>query len=663
MLTNVCPVYQRVKASTDVEYVIKLTYAELYNEELKDLLSPTPNENLKIIEDPNLGPLIQNITEANFTSASDVKTLLEEGENRRHFGVTNMNAHSSRSHVIVRLNIESRKIIGKTTNALRQSWGKDRPSCVSTLNLVDLAGSERANKAGTTGQSLKEGSFINKSLLTLGTVISNLSEGKLQHIPYRNSKLTRLLATALGGNAKTCVITCISPASGNVAESLNTLRFAARAKRIVNHVHKNEIMDMKSLTNKLALQMAEIEQLRGQLDISRQLGYSPDDEMNGETLRDKALYASKNLRAVRFMMNNGAAIINGLREKGMIQLARKVPSDIRDIVTGVRDAEEILENYSNIINTYLPKNRKLFSKLNDVMMQNEGEAIVSAHEGNNATSDDEGSGEDEDIFDSLENGGEAAREQMSIVSFYAEDIRSGAFRFIQKLKGDLSESINRERNLRKAFDDAQSNLVEQFEIIRNLRLVEAGLSKQVEDLKSQWKSDVNANSHHVQQLTARIGDLEMALTDRDTNILVRQHEIQNKDIEGEKLKIQVEQLTKDLSGAIASKKAFEDEAARQRNDLRMQMDRLRNNMHEMLLQGGEENKIIENHNAQLQKELDIAKDEINVLTQTKERLELEVSQLRTQINNAQEDLKSHDQIIVTLRDEVRLTLFKCNLSK
>jgi hypothetical protein len=252
-------VHHRIRTSADMEYVIRLTYAELYNEDLRDLLSPTPNENLKIIEDPNLGPMIQGITEASFTSAADIKNLLDEGENRRHFGVTNMNAHSSRSHVIVRLCIESRRVPTKPANALRQSWGKDRPNCISTLNLVDLAGSERAGKAGTSGQALKEGSFINKSLLTLGTVISNLSEGKLQHIPYRNSKLTRLLATALGGNAKTCVITCISPASGNLGESLNTLRFASRAKRIINHVQKNEIMDMKTLTNKLALQLTEIE--------------------------------------------------------------------------------------------------------------------------------------------------------------------------------------------------------------------------------------------------------------------------------------------------------------------------------------------------------------------------------------------------------------------
>ncbi len=127
---------------------------------------------------------------------------------------------------------------------------------------MDLAGSERANKSGTSGQSLKEGSFINKSLLTLGTVIANLSEGgSNQHIPYRNSKLTRLLSTALGGNAKTCMISCISPAASNLMESLSTLRFASRAKKIVNVVHKNELSNPKLLAAKLAAQAAVLKHL------------------------------------------------------------------------------------------------------------------------------------------------------------------------------------------------------------------------------------------------------------------------------------------------------------------------------------------------------------------------------------------------------------------
>ena len=250
-------------SSIDAEYLVKLTYAELYNEELRDLLStaPTTTEGgLKIIEDPLLGPSIQNATEAVFLSTSQVKALLIEGENRRHFGVTNMNAHSSRSHVLVRLSIESRKVATKSSHPLRSTWNSDKPTYMSTLNLVDLAGSERASKSGTSGQSLKEGSFINKSLLTLGTVISNLSEGKQGiHIPYRNSKLTRLLSTALGGNAKTCMITCISPASGNAVESMSTLRFASRAKRVVNMVQQNEVaQSMKSLSAKLAMQSQEM---------------------------------------------------------------------------------------------------------------------------------------------------------------------------------------------------------------------------------------------------------------------------------------------------------------------------------------------------------------------------------------------------------------------
>jgi Kinesin motor domain len=112
-------IYKRVMESEDSEYVIKVSYAELYNEELRDLLSPTPNENLKIIDDPVIGPVIQNITQENFSTADEVKHILAEGESRRHFGVTNMNAHSSRSHVLVRLSIESRKIGLKSSTPLR----------------------------------------------------------------------------------------------------------------------------------------------------------------------------------------------------------------------------------------------------------------------------------------------------------------------------------------------------------------------------------------------------------------------------------------------------------------------------------------------------------------------------------------------------------------
>ena len=176
-----------------MEYVIRMQYAELYNEELKDLLAEKP-EKLDIIDHPQLGPIIKNISEVEFTTGEDIKKILLEGESRRHFGVTNMNAHSSRSHVIVRLTIEGRKVAKPSSTPLRKNWGKDKATIISTLNLVDLAGSERVEKSGTSGTSLREGAAINKSLLTLGNVINALTEGKnTKHINYRDSKLTRLV--------------------------------------------------------------------------------------------------------------------------------------------------------------------------------------------------------------------------------------------------------------------------------------------------------------------------------------------------------------------------------------------------------------------------------------------------------------------------------------
>lgn len=228
-----------------------------------------------------------------FTSCADIRALLDEGERRRHFGVTNMNAHSSRSHVLVRLSIESRRLSypnPNSSNRLRSGWSEgERPQCVSTLNLVDLAGSERASKSGTRGQSLKEGSFINKSLLTLGTVIAALSEGvgPQQHVPYRNSKLTRLLSSALGGNARTCVISCISPAAANALESLSTLRFASRAKKVVNHVHRNEL----GSTRPVQQAAVEVEQGRDQ-----------------QLLLQRLLLARRQLRTLRFLLRHASCL-------------------------------------------------------------------------------------------------------------------------------------------------------------------------------------------------------------------------------------------------------------------------------------------------------------------------------------------------------------------
>jgi hypothetical protein len=634
-----------------MEYVIRINYAELYNEELKDLLASSSTKPLKIIEDPQIGPMIQGITEPFFTSARDVRALLEEGEQRRHFGETNMNAHSSRSHVIVRLHIESRRVAVRSSNPLRTSWGKDKPNCVSTLNLVDLAGSERANKAGTSGETLKEGSFINKSLLTLGTVIANLSEGKTQHIPYRNSKLTRLLATALGGNAKTCMITCISPASGNLGESLNTLRFATRAKRIVNHVQKNEILDMKSLTAKLTMQATELEQLRQLLELSRQLGFNPEDDDSNESVRDKAVYASRKWRCLKFMLIHGAKIITGLRGAGMSHMAKNVIGNMRQSVKGQKDVRVFIEEISNIISTYLSKDRRLLETIHDVEVQNEAEAIVSQQEDMENLMDrlspaegiEQSKSREDDIFDLLERGGEDIREQMEVAGFETENVRGLALGHIAMLQRKLRDGADHERSLRKNIEDHMNSILDHRETIKSMKATETALHKQIEDLKTQRASDASAFTEQITQLNKKLSQLESATTDKDSSLAERSKLLMTKEGENELLRSQIEKLQEDLSQTLASKRSVEDELVRSRNEDRVKLEKLRKNMHDILVNQGDAGKKMEmltKENNDLQTKLQVLEDELDASLKMNDQLNMEIVQLRGTITTLRDGEKA-----------------------
>ncbi|VFQ71703.1 unnamed protein product [Cuscuta campestris] len=251
-----------IQEEVDREFLLRMSYMEIYNEEINDLLAPE-HWRLQIHESIERGIFVAGLREEIVASPEHVLELMEFGESHRHTGETNMNLHSSRSHTIFRMIIESRE---KAEHANSDS------SCdavrVSALNLVDLAGSERAAKTGAEGVRLKEGSHINKSLMTLGTVIKKLSEGAESqggHVPYRDSKLTRILQPALGGNANTAIICNITLAQVHADETKSSLQFASRALRVTNSVHVNEILTDAAL---LKRQKKEIEQLRGKLQDS-----------------------------------------------------------------------------------------------------------------------------------------------------------------------------------------------------------------------------------------------------------------------------------------------------------------------------------------------------------------------------------------------------------
>uniref|UniRef100_A0A8C2ZRT3 Kinesin-like protein n=1 Tax=Cyclopterus lumpus TaxID=8103 RepID=A0A8C2ZRT3_CYCLU len=209
----------------DLEFHIKVSYFEIYLDKIRDLLDVSKT-NLSVHEDKNRVPFVKGCTERFVSSPDEVMDVIDEGKANRHVAVTNMNEHSSRSHSIFQINIKQENM----ETELKLS-GK--------LYLVDLAGSEKVSKTGAEGAVLDEAKNINKSLSALGNVIAALSEGTKTHVPYRDSKMTRILQDSLGGNCRTTIIICCSPSVYNEAETKSTLMFGQRSKTIKNTVSVN----------------------------------------------------------------------------------------------------------------------------------------------------------------------------------------------------------------------------------------------------------------------------------------------------------------------------------------------------------------------------------------------------------------------------------------
>ncbi|THU57821.1 hypothetical protein C4D60_Mb03t07590 [Musa balbisiana] len=264
------------------EFLLRVSYLEIYNEVVNDLLNPA-GQNLRIREDSQRdedgevvvgyeegskdegsaekereeeGTFVEGIKEEVVLSPAHALSLIAAGEEHRHVGSNNFNLLSSRSHTIFTLTIESSPC---------DECGEGGAVNFSQLNLIDLAGSE-SSRAETTGVRRKEGAYINKSLLTLGTVIAKLTDGKATHIPYRDSKLTRLLQSSLSGQGRVSLVCTVTPSSSNAEETHNTLKFAHRAKCIEIQASQNKIIDEKSLIkkyqNEIRCLKQELEQLK-----------------------------------------------------------------------------------------------------------------------------------------------------------------------------------------------------------------------------------------------------------------------------------------------------------------------------------------------------------------------------------------------------------------
>ncbi|RID57957.1 hypothetical protein BRARA_F01292 [Brassica rapa] len=243
-------IYNHIINTPERDFTIKISGLEIYNENVRDLLNSDSGRALKLLDDPEKGTVVEKLVEETANNDQHLRHLISICEAQRQVGETALNDTSSRSHQIIRLTI--------------QSTHRENSDCVrsymASLNFVDLAGSERASQSQADGTRLREGCHINLSLMTLTTVIRKLSVGKRSgHIPYRDSKLTRILQHSLGGNARTAIICTLSPASTHAEQSRNTLYFANRAKEVTNNAQVNMVVSDKQLVKHLQKEVARLE--------------------------------------------------------------------------------------------------------------------------------------------------------------------------------------------------------------------------------------------------------------------------------------------------------------------------------------------------------------------------------------------------------------------
>lgn len=259
---------------------VEVSYLEIYNERVRDLLNPSTKGNLKVREHPSTGPYVEDLAKLLVRSFAEIDHLMDEGNKARTVAATNMNETSSRSHAVFTLTLTQKR------HDIETNMDTEK---VAKISLVDLAGSERATSTGATGARLKEGAEINRSLSTLGRVIAALADmstaaktKKGMQVPYRDSVLTWLLKDSLGGNSLTAMIAAISPADINFDETLSTLRYADSAKRIKNHAVVNEDPNARMIREL----KEELAQLRSKLSTG---GSIAEEQYSADTPLEKQI--------------------------------------------------------------------------------------------------------------------------------------------------------------------------------------------------------------------------------------------------------------------------------------------------------------------------------------------------------------------------------------
>ena len=377
-----------------------------------------------------------------------------------------------------------------------------------------------------------------------------------------------------------------------------------------------------------------------------------------QSIKEKAIIISKNIRITRFLMLNGSIIVNKLRAVGQTVLSSKVKTALHLALTGKRDLVEVLDEVATCVHQHLVHDHRLMHLIQLLGEENDSERIVSSTLVTNH--DLYGSDYDPASYRDLNDSSSCDdfNDNMMLTLFSSDEYREMTDQYLLANE-DLRAEAVRTINALVVKDKLSTKVIgEQKELLRDLNVMihkyqlnESSLNKQLEDVKKTSQQAIDKSNSTIQELQSKIGRLEVQLCDVEAQIRSHQHTILSNHSENEKLKAQNEQLSRDLEASTSIRKSLEDDTSRSRNEMRVQMERLRANMHNMIMQGGQEAKVIEQHNIILQKSLDAANDALVLSTHSKNELEVDVLQLRSQIAVLRDEYKSYMNDVTALRTE------------
>lgn len=479
------------KAEGDTRFLVRVSYLEIYNEEVRDLLGKDQHQRLEVKERPDIGVYVKDLSAFVVNNADDMDRIMTLGNKNRVTGATNMNLHSSRSHAIFTVTIECSEKGPDGEQHVR----------VGKLHLVDLAGSERQAKTGATGQRLKEATKINLSLSTLGNVISALVDGKSSHIPYRNSKLTRLLQDSLGGNSKTAMVANIGPADYNYDESISTLRYANRAKNIQNKAHINE--DPKDAL--LRQFQKEIEELRKQLEDGSDYEGSETESEEEEVIGPDGVKVRRKKKRTR---KGGRAIS---KEK-MAEIQAKIAADRhkleeqKDMAEEERNkVKEDLDLQENELKKYKDEQDALAHKLAAI----EKKIIVGG-----------------------ENLLEKAEEQERLLEESAKELQERKSRE-ELLRKQLHEKEQERLDIEEKYSSLQEEITGKTKKLKKVWTMLMQAKSEIADLQQEHQREMEGLLENVRQLSREL-KLQMVIIDNfippEYQEMIEQHVAWNDDI-------------------------------------------------------------------------------------------------------------------------------------